>query len=99
MPTVKTTTTNGRVLKRPKNVAEILKNAEPGDHLTVTYINTNGLEVTAHGTITNIDHTFGDIRFGENYLHINTDTGDYYFQDDGRKCPEDGYKITELTLR
>lgn len=91
-------TKHPRVAADTDELAEVLQNAEVGDGLTVGYMASNGMTLTTNAEIDELDEKFGDIHFGDNYLHVNLQTGDYHFQDDRRESPEDGYHLQSVTL-
>lgn len=86
-------------------LARLAREVSEGDSVTVEYVSGSGLDVAATGRVTAVegrDATEGntvDIRFGGCYLHLNADTGDYYFQDSGRERPEDGREVRSIALR
>lgn len=79
-------------------LGDVMDAVTVGDSVEVEY-EKNGLTLTARGTVTDTTPEFGDVRFGGAYLHVNTSTGDYYFQDGGREEPADGYALNTITVR
>ena len=84
------------------SLAAVVEDVTVGDRIEVAYTRTDGGHATATGTVTEVDAEFGDVRFrthvGACYLHINTDTGAYYFNNGHRESPEDGFRLRRVDV-
>ena len=88
-----------RVAEVTDALAEVLGIVNEGDTLTVEY-RTDEMTVTECGSVTKVEPEDTDIWFSDGaYLHVNTYTGDYYFQHSARESPPEGYEVQSITLR
>ena len=86
-----------------ENLQAFAENVEEGDYLGICAELSNGHTlITPNGPVTDVKHVrgrFDELRFGEDgehYLHLNPETGDYYFQADRPEQPADGLRLERI---
>lgn len=86
-----------RVAEPTDALMEALGMVREGDTMTVEY-RKGGMDLTERGEVTKVEPEDVDVWFSGAYLHVNVQTGDYYFQDSAPESPADGLEVTRIRV-